>query len=164
MKISVIHLNQDDSKKCTAKKLAKFGLIEIKKNLKVYRKSIVLSPFTDEILLPSDRSLIEKYGLVAVDCSWVHAKEVFSGLKANCRTLPFLVAVNPVNYGKPLKLTTAEALAASLYITGYEKKAEELLSKFNWGLNFFIMNKEPLKEYAKVRNHNEMIDAQNLFV
>jgi pre-rRNA-processing protein TSR3 len=101
---------------------------------------------------------------VAVDCSWKYAEDVFSHLKANCRTLPYLVAANPVNYGKPLKLTTAEALAASLYIIGYGKKAEKLLSKFNWGHNFLVMNKEPLEEYVKVKNREEMVVAQNLFV
>ncbi len=51
-----------------------------------------------------------------------------------------MVAVNPVNYGKPFKLSCVEALAAGLKLIGYEMQADYILSKFKWGENFFKVN------------------------
>ena len=50
--------------------------------------------------------------------------------------LPLLLAANPVNWGKPSKMTTAEALAASLFLIGREEQARKLLSAFRWGEQF----------------------------
>lgn len=46
---------------------------------------------------------------------------------ADRTVVPFLIATNPVNYGKPWRLNCVEALAAGFYITGHNDWAEHLL-------------------------------------
>ena len=54
--------------------------------------------------------------------------------------VPYLLATNPVNYGKPWKLNCVEALAAAFYITGYEDYGRRLLEDFGWGESFWNVN------------------------
>ena len=76
------------------------------------------------------------------------------------RTLPLLLAANPVNWGKPGKLTTVEALAAALYLMGQNHQATELLSKFRWGEQFMNLNKEPLIAYTEAKSSAELVSLQ----
>lgn len=152
-KLYCYHANQCDTKKCTSKKLARFELIKILPALKrIPYRSIVLDPTSEIILTPADEKYLGK-GLVVLDYSW---KKVGLGAgdfprlpRREKRALPFLVAANPVNYGRPNKLSSVEALAAALVILGEQEMAEELLGKFKWGPVFLEINKERLEEYSK---------------
>ena len=140
-KIVCLHLNECDRKKCTALKLKKFGILEIVSDIKgKSRNSVILNPLSKKAINVNDRTVIENYGLMVVDCSW---KKIFN-LKPlnlpNSRRLPSLIAANPVNYGKWEKLSSAEALAAALYITHYSEYADLILSKFSWGAEFKRIN------------------------
>ena len=55
--------------------------------------------------------------------------------------VPYLLATNPTNYGKPWRLNCVEALAAAFYITGFGAYAERLLSSFGWAASFWDVNK-----------------------
>ena len=99
---------------------------------------------------------------MALDCSWEHAEKVMQKhVKGTSRCLPILIAGNPVNFGKATKLTTAEALAAALYIAGFKQEAVELLSIFTWGHTFLELNQAMLDNYAKALDSSEIIKMQN---
>ncbi len=150
IKIIIYHAKQCDVKQCTALKLKKFNLAKIVYSVdKIPKGSIVLNPFADSVLSADDREPIKR-GLVALDCSWKKAKDIFNRIsrKTFQRRLPLLVAANPVNYGKIAMLSTVEALSAALYILGYKKEAEYLLSKFKWGETFIKLNRNLLEDYS----------------
>jgi pre-rRNA-processing protein TSR3 len=129
------------------------------------RGAIILNPFTPKAFSSADRKRLEKKGLTALDCSWVHAKEVFE-VSSNWspRCLPYLVAANPVNYGKPTKLSTVEALASALYIAGFREQATEMLSKFKWGLQFIALNKELLEAYSQAKDSSGVVKVQKDYI
>ena len=165
-RIVVYHARQCDPKKCTALKLKRHNLIRVVYRIQNLPKgAVVLNPFSKKAFSPADRERILKRGLVAIDCSWIKADEMLKLLsRGSQRCLPYLVAANPVNYGKPTKLSTVEALAAALYIVGFKKKAYELLSIFKWGHSFLELNREPLDAYSKAKNSKEIIRVQKKFI
>ena len=160
----VYHTNDDDPKKCTAKKLAKFGLVKIVGKIgEIPRNSILLNPFSEKALSPEDKKF---RSIAAIDCSWKNADSIFEKAtkRMRSRALPYLVAANPVNYGRPFKLSTAEAMASALYILGEEEQARDLLNKFKWGSHFLKLNKMPLEDYRNARNSMEVIEAMKEYI
>jgi pre-rRNA-processing protein TSR3 len=122
------------------------------------KRAIILNPFGEIAFSPADRQRIADFGLAALDCSWEHAEKVLSHhVKGTSRCLPVLIAGNPTNFAKLTKLTTAEALAAALYIAGFKDEAREVLSIFTWGHTFFELNAELLEAYAAAKDSTEIV-------
>lgn len=157
--------NQCDPRKCSGRKLARLGLV---RSLKIKQRfpGIVLTPTGQRCLSPADKDIMLSKGLAVVDCSWARIEETpLAALRPKCgRLLPFLVAANPINYGRPCQLSCVEALAAAMYIVGMPKLAEGYLSKFTWGHSFLELNKELLDDYAACTDSKGIIAAQTNYL
>eukprot|EP00965_Chrysotila_dentata_P011962 393233-Pleurochrysis_carterae.AAC.1 len=152
---------QCDAKRCTGRKLERFGLIKALPSC-AYFPGLVLTPSGQSSVSPADRELVIAQGVCVVDCSWARLDDVpFGKLRGGqSRLLPFLVAANPVNYGRPSKLSCVEAIAAALVIVGLQETAGALLDKFTWGEHFLTLNGELFGAYAGCRDGAEVVQAQ----
>lgn len=164
--VAMWDLNQCDPKRCSGRKLLRLGLI---KNLRLGQnfKGLVLSPVATRTVNPQDRSIIESSGgLAVVDCSWAKIEETpFHKMKSpHPRLLPFLIAANPINYGRPCKLSCVEAIAAVLVICGFTKEAKFYLSKFSWGHSFLELNQELLSRYQECKSSEEILEVQQKYL
>ena len=128
--------------------------------------AILTRPNAKRIISPADRDLLEQYGAAVVECSWVRIKEVpWSRIGGKCeRLLPYLVAANSVNYGRPWRLNCVEALAACFYICGHSDWAEEVLQHFSYGQPFLEINSQLLKRYAACSSEEEVKKAEELWL
>ncbi len=165
MKIYVINLKECDPKKCTARKLKRFGLVEfIDRKSRIARGAILLNPFSEKVLSKEDKYIVEKKGIIALDGSWnkIREKEFEKYKKLYAfRALPYLIAGNPTHYGIPTMLSTVEALAFGLYIIGFKEKAFDLLKIFSWGTKAFELNSGLLEMYYSANTSEEIICLQN---
>ena len=155
--------NTCDPKKCTMKKLERFGMVHIEKKLSyIPKNSLILDPTAEQALSPADRQ--RTTSITALDCSWeVLDTDMVRSYRFR-RALPFLVAANPVNFGKPFKLTSMEAMAAALIILGEKEQAKEICAKISWGIRFLEVNEEPLSLYSIARDSSEVIRYQEEFL
>ncbi len=212
MRIEVLMKYQDDPKKCTAARLLKAGIARRVESIREGSRRIVLNPYSDTTLVPSDRRAAG--AVVGIDCSWRLADREFAagaaagrGHGPDCgidvddgylrrprrhrsgtgndnhllrrrpsqhrprgsiragqarhhtasRRLPPLLAGNPVNYARVGMLTTAEAIAASLFIMGYAEQGHGILARFKWGHTFYDLNCRLLAEYARMTEQGDAV-------
>lgn len=164
-KLGMWDFAQCDPKRCSGRKLCRLKMIdEFRVNQKF--RGIILTPSGSRVISPADRDVMIQSGLAVVDCSWAELEKVpFNRLpKGNERLLPFLVAANTVNYGKPYKLNCAEAFIAGLLICGLTEDAEAIMAKFSYGEEFYRLNAELFDLYRKCANGEEVIAAQNAYL
>jgi len=164
--LHAIWLQQDDPRKNTVVRAAKHNKVTLHKEIRrLPRKGIILEPLCGKVFGPEDHSILANGGaIVGLDCSWEQIEpsvnKVMRTTKLKPRMLPLLLAANPVNWGKAFKMTTAEAIAATLYLAGKESQARDLLGSFKWGEQFFKLNAEPLEAYASAKSSKELVEMQ----
>ena len=92
----------------------------------------MLDPRATTVLAPEDLGLISLGGsIVVLDCSWKQIEESLDLIDGRTRLvgriLPLLLAANPVSWGKLGRLSSVEALGASLAIIGLWGQAESVV-------------------------------------
>ncbi|PLN81284.1 DUF367-domain-containing protein [Aspergillus taichungensis] len=150
-------LGHCDPKRCSGKRLMKLGLMR-ELNIGQRFPGVIVSPNAKKIISPADKELMEQYGAAVVECSWVRVKEVpWSRIGGKCeRLLPYLIAANTVNYGKPWRLNCVEALAACFCICGHFDWARDVLQHFRYGEAFLEINSELLQRYAACETEEDV--------
>ena len=126
------------------------------------RTSLILDPTAEQALSPADK--IKTRTITALDCSWeVLDTSVVRSWRFK-RALPYLLAANPINFGRPFKMTSVEAMAAALFILGEHEQAEVILSKISWGIRFLELNMELLQAYADAPDSTTVLMIQAEFL
>jgi pre-rRNA-processing protein TSR3 len=158
-------LGHCDPKRCSGRKLMKQGLM---RELAIGQKhsGVIITPNGKSVVSPADRETLEAYGAAVVECSWARTSEVpWAKIGGKCeRLLPYLVAANSVNYGKPWRLNCVEALAAAFAICGRLEWAEEVLAPFSYGSAFLEINSTVLRRYAACKDAAEVKEAEKAWM
>ncbi|GME70995.1 unnamed protein product [Ambrosiozyma monospora] len=164
-KLAMWDFDHCDPKRCSGKKLERLGLI---KNLRIGQKfqGIVVSPNGKGVVCPDDKEIVEMHGAAVVECSWARIDEIpFNKIGGRHeRLLPYLVAANPVNYGRPMRLNCVEALAACFAIVGHDDWAAMLLEHFSWGPTFLHINRELLDMYQECTDCESVLAAEKEYL
>ena len=154
-------LGHCDPKRCSGKKLMKLGLMR-ELHMGQRHSGVIITPNGKQTISPADRPLLEQYGAAVVECSWARTKEVqWNKVGGKCeRLLPYLVAANSVNYGKPWRLNCVEALAAAFAICGHLDWAAQILAPFSYGSAFLEINSSLFRKYAACEDEAGMKRAE----
>ena len=164
--LHVIHLDQDDPQKCTSRKLASRGLCFLHSDIRnAPKRGILLDPLSGKLIGPDDEISINRgSSIVGLDCSWKEIEPSVDLLHKNtnldCRTLPIVLASNPISWGKPGRLSNVEAFAVCLTIFNRWEQARRILKPFKFRDEFFRLNELPLEAYSNAKSNSDLAEIQ----
>jgi len=159
--LAMWEFGQNDAKRDSGSKLCRFGYSSVLRIGQTF-PGVVLSSEATQYVSPADRDIILTHGIAGINCSWNRLDEIpfdKMGKGRNQRLLPLLFAANTVNYGKPYKMNTAEALAACLHIAGFPEDAKTIMAPFSYGREFLRLNATALDAYAACSTAAEVRDV-----
>jgi pre-rRNA-processing protein TSR3 len=159
IELTFVYLREDDPSKSTMKKLERFHLAR-KIDGRNFGRKVTLTPYAGRYIRRADTELVSRYGLSVIDGSWAKIEGIRKYQIENGRRVPALLAANPVNYGKLEILSSVEALAAALFITGNRDVADTILNKFKWGPNFIVLNLNPLTDYSLCMTDDDIKEVE----
>lgn len=156
-RIMVLYFKEDDPSKNTSLKMVRMGLAH--KVSRRYRgRPLVLNPYSEKLVYRGLREYVLRNGILVLDASWRRlTPEKFRGLRGLHARLPPLLAGNPVNYGKPCILSSIEAVAATLYITGFHEAYRRLLGLYKWMETFHTLNRDLLEDYYRAETPSDLL-------
>ncbi|AEM38029.1 protein of unknown function DUF367 [Pyrolobus fumarii 1A] len=160
-KVYVVHYREDDPGKCTALRMVRAGEAIIVR--RPPPGTLLLDPYAATPVSQLDADIVVKRGVTVIDASWKklngHKLEMIRK-RTNPRRLPLLFAANPPHYGLAFKLSSIEAVIATLYITGFKSEAERLTRLYKWVYNFIELNRELLDAYAASKTPEEILEHE----
>ena len=162
VKLMMWEFGQNDPKRDSGSKLKRLGYAGLLK-IGYPFNGIVLSSEATIYVTKEDAQIISDNGIGGINCSWNRLDEIpfdKMGKGRHQRILPRLLAANSVNYGRPFKLNTAEAMAACLYIAGFKDQAHTLLESFSYGEEFFKINADAFERFCACNNSKEAEKVQ----
>jgi pre-rRNA-processing protein TSR3 len=154
--------NSCDPRKCSVKRMERSGLVRILSRIsRIPRNTLLLDPTAEQAISPADHPV---RSITVLDCSWevLDTGAVRSWRKR--RAHPFLLAANPVNFGRPWRLSSVEAFAAALFILNEPEQAASVLGTQTWGCRFLELNSELLKDYAAASDSSDVIRIQERYL
>lgn len=136
--------------------------------LKIGRKfpGIVITPNAKMPVSMADKEILEQNGAAVVECSWARLDDIdFRNIGGKHeRLLPYLLASNAVNYGKPYRLNCVEALAACFAICGRLDWAQRVLEPFSYCKTFLKMNEDLFARYSSAADAEGVIAIEEQYL